>query len=115
MGKGNRNRAIRDLDPEIPYEDYPPWLKQRIREAARILATEIIDQYELEADASTLWVLHAGFGWGQKRLKQFYDRFIDLHKTLRARYEQPDIGKWYCLEELKKIGVDVCEWNKNGG
>lgn len=51
-----------------------------------------------ELDAMILWHLHEEFGFGPKRLKQFYDTFSDM--------------VWLCTYKLKQYGIDIEEWNK---
>ena len=36
---------------------------------------EYTEQHRLELDAMILWVLHSQYGWGEKRLRRFYDLF----------------------------------------
>lgn len=72
------------------------------------------DQKRLvEIDAMILWVLHEQFGFGPKRLRQYYDAFHKSIDGLIDRYQmdsEDDI--WLCTQMLKRIGVDVEEWHK---
>ena len=70
----------------------------------------------VEIDAMILWVLHEQFGFGAKRLKQYYDSFRASTNALIERY-QMDIGDdvWLCTQMLKRIGVDVEQWHKETG
>lgn len=66
-----------------------------------------------EIDAMILWVLHDRFGFGPKRLRQYYDAFREATGGLVERYQmdqEDDI--WLCTEMLKRIGVDIEEWHK---
>lgn len=58
-------------------------------------------------DAAVLWVLHICFGFGEKRLRKFYDMFratvMNSDKWMYGRTE---------IEMLKGIGVDIEAWNK---
>lgn len=111
MGKGNRNRALRELDSELSFEQWPPWLKKLVNDHARRMTREMVDKYEDRADACTLWALHTGFGWGRDRLRRFYETYLRLHRELMERYELGREGDFYCIERLKKLGVDIEAWN----
>lgn len=72
------------------------------------------DQKHLfEIDAMILWVLHERFGFGPKRLRQYYDSFRNCTNELVKRYEM-DSGDdvWLCTQMLKRIGVDIEQWHK---
>lgn len=70
-------------------------------------------KHEIEIDAMILWVLHEKFGFGHKRLRQFFDAFNASMKELYGRYtdEGTDIA-WICADELKKYGIDVEVWRE---
>ena len=70
----------------------------------------------VEIDAMILWVLHERFGFGPKRLRQYYDNFRACTNELVERY-QMDAGDdvWLCTQMLKRIGVDVEQWHKETG
>lgn len=67
-----------------------------------------------EIDAMILWNLHLIFGFGEKRLMEFYNSFSkDLH-AMCERYELTDEGDelWVCTHKLKeKFGIDIHELN----
>lgn len=66
-----------------------------------------------EIDAIVLWVLHEEFGFGKSRMKKFHDRFIPTLNELTKRYEMDDSDRiWLCTYQLKQLGVDIEEWNK---
>lgn len=68
---------------------------------------------ELEIDAMVLWVLHEEFGFGLKRLRQFYDAFSSVMDKLVERYVMDDSDQpWLCTYKLKEIGIDLDEWRK---
>lgn len=70
----------------------------------------------IEIDAMILWVLHERFGFGPKRLRQYYDNFRACTNELVERY-QMDAGDdvWLCTQMLRRIGVDVEQWHKETG
>ena len=41
-----------------------------------------------------------------------YDAFSAEHDRLIQYYQMPDDYTWLCKEMLKRIGVDVEEWNR---
>lgn len=66
-----------------------------------------------ELDAMILWNLHEEFGFGPKRLKQFYDTFAVRLDELIKHYEMTDSDMvWQCMYKLKQYGIDIEEWNK---
>ena len=66
-----------------------------------------------ELDAMILWHLHEEFGFGPKRLKQFYDTFAVRLNELIKHYEMTDSDiVWLCTYKLKQYGIDIEEWNK---
>lgn len=77
---------------------------------------EYTEKHRLEMDAMVLWCLHAQLGWGPKRLRQFYDRFGDELSSLVKRYELDETDDiWLCTEMLKRLGVDIAEWDREKG
>ena len=77
---------------------------------------EYDQKHLMEIDALILWVLHDKFGFGPKRLKQYYDSFTACTDELMKRYEMDDGDEiWLCTHMLKRIGVDIEAWHKEGG
>jgi hypothetical protein len=63
-----------------------------------------------ENDAAILWAIHLYYRKGKKSLRGFYDFFNKLYRTIDGYgFSQNDI------ELLKGIGVDIEEWNREGG
>ena len=90
-------------------------------EINRALA-ERMKQNEIAVDAMILWAMHEEFGFGEKRLKRFYDNFIPRYKALMEFYgihpgdksfgaEETDT-EWLHVRKLKEIGVDLESWHK---
>lgn len=72
-------------------------------------------QYRNNIDIMVLYALRAHLGFGKKRLRRFYEAFNKVHEMLIAHYEMPEEdGTWLADRELKKIGVDVAAWNREG-
>lgn len=70
-------------------------------------------KHEIEIDALILWTLHNDFGFGEKRLKKFFDIFGESINELIKHYEFEDSEKiWICTKKLKDYGVDLEEWEE---
>lgn len=71
-------------------------------------------EYQADIDAMFLYVLMSKYGWGKKRLREFWDAFNEEHKRLREHYLMDDEGdnEWLAHEKLKSIDVDVRQWIK---
>lgn len=86
----------------------------------KVLAEEVktmffgrLEEYDLEFDAMVLYSLHKAFGFGRDRLARFYNTYFREADELKKRYEEETPG-FPAAAELKKIGVDVERWHKNG-
>lgn len=67
-----------------------------------------------EIDATILWILHEGFGFGHDKLKKVHSVFAPRIKELCDRYEMTDKGDelWLCTYKLKEYGLDIEELNR---
>ena len=73
-------------------------------------------KHATEIDALILWVLHSEFGFGEKRLRRFYDRFNKAIAELLERYVMEENDKvWLCTYLLKQYGIDLEKWREEGG
>lgn len=55
-------------------------------------------------------------GFGNKRLKKFYDNFSRGIEALIRRYEMEQSDDvWLCTYKLKEIGCDLEKWEKERG
>lgn len=87
------------------------------KKAMRLEVERMLAEYNrrnlAELDAIILWVLHNQCGFGPKRLRKFYDQFIDSVNELQKHYEMDSEDRpWLCSYKLKEIGVDVEQWQK---
>lgn len=65
----------------------------------------------LEIDSMILWILHDKYGWGKRKLKDFFDTFTQELKALTDRYVMEDCDTvWLCTRKLKDAGIDISEW-----
>ena len=72
------------------------------------------EQYKKDIDAMVLYTLLSHYGWKKKRLRRFWNAFIEEHKALREHYlmDAPGDGAWLAHRKLKEIGVDIHQWYK---
>ena len=81
-------------------------------EARRILA-EHTRKHELEIEAIVIRQLRRLTGWGETRLKRFYDSFAPELYSLVDRYEMEDVdAPWLCTKELTDEGFDIEQWHR---
>lgn len=72
-------------------------------------------KYKRDLVALVLWALHVhpDTQYGKKRLKNFYMTFDKIHQDMLDYYEMcDDEAAWLCQYNLKEIGVDIDEWEK---
>lgn len=70
------------------------------------------ENHNLEIIAMTLLTLHEEFGFGESRLKRFFDRYDETVEGLVKRYElDEDDAPWIATHKLKEIGIDVAKWH----
>lgn len=94
-----------------------PWLgskqqKAALQEEINRQILEADEKYASNIDAMVLYTLHAHFGFGKKRLREFWDAFQQEHDKLIEHYQMPGEFVWLCNRKLKEIGVDLEEWRK---
>lgn len=80
-------------------------------EARKAVVKESQRHYS-DMDASLLYYAHDKYGWGKKKLRDFWEGFSKIRKELTEWYllENNDDVNWVCKQKLKDIGVDVEEW-----
>lgn len=80
-------------------------VNDEVRKQMQNETVEMDDNY----DAVVLYTLHAHYGWGEKRLKDFYNAFSEEFERLKKYYSFDDNADtiFVCKYALKKIGVDV--------
>ena len=64
--------------------------------------------FTLDMDTMYLWTLHNKYGWGLKRLKQFYKDVFAEHFRMREFYELDDL--YPERYKLKRKGIDIEAW-----
>lgn len=63
-----------------------------------------------DLDTVVLWVLMKHYGWGKKRLHDFYLLLAQEHINMKHHYEMDDT--YPERYHLKERGVDLDEWEK---
>lgn len=113
MGKGKRNRESRShkREPGVTNEQ---WRTIRREVDKAILKAD--REYSGNFAAGVLWTLHVVFGFGRVRLRRMWDEYVRVHRELREFYEFRDGTEtcFVCKEQMKRIGVDIDEWEKEG-
>lgn len=72
---------------------------------------QILEQdkaFTLDIDTMYLWTLHSKYGWGLKRLKQFYRDVFAEHIRMREFYEMDEM--YPERYKLKEKGIDIEAW-----
>lgn len=69
-------------------------------------------KYRDNLDALVLYTLHDKYGFGPRRLRQFWEAMSEVHEELITYYDMPEDGPWIMLEKLKSLGVDIHQWNE---
>ena len=71
-------------------------------------------EHNKDIHAIVLWILHRHFGFGKKRLKDFYFEFDSYLDRLIKYYEMDEgDGSWLCRHKLKEYGIDIDEWESD--
>ena len=74
---------------------------------------EYVRKNDLEIEAVVIRQLRILTGWGEVRLKRFYDGFVDELDMLTKRYEMSGTDEpWLCMKELKDEGFDIEQWHR---
>ena len=97
-------------------------LSPEIREAmeaeadrmAKLAIKEMVDKNEIEIDCMILYILRTEFGFGEKRLRKFYDMFSSGLRDLGRRYEMNEYEDrlWLAERALKDSGIDISKWKE---
>lgn len=74
---------------------------------------EYTRKHNTEIAALVLRELRRQFGFGEKRLRQFYEGFDKGIEELINRYEMEESDDiWLCTRELKGDGIDIEKWRE---
>lgn len=68
-------------------------------------------KFEMDRESVILWTLHVRFGFGEKRLREFWETLYDESKKLREYYQMgPSDDGYLARRNLRSIGIDMKEW-----
>lgn len=69
-------------------------------------------KHAMEIDAAFLCVLQEQLGFGEVRLKRFFDDFSPTIRALADRYETETDEEltFVCTYKLKERGIDISKW-----
>ena len=86
------------------------------KEMLPLIKNEILkhqDIYYTANCAAILWALHECFGYGEERLKKFWNCYFKIHEEVTKEYQLDDneTGTIY-IDRLRRIGVDIDKWIK---
>ena len=97
-------------------------MDDKIREAmeaeaermAKLEIDEMNRKNEDELDAMVLYILRTEFGFGETRLRRFYEHFSTGLRELGERYQMNkyDDRLWLCQRKLLESGIDISKWTK---
>ena len=110
MGKGNRNRKLRE---ENPRHWEPSSTERKLME--ELIRKQILEQerrFSMEVDAAHIWLLYNRYGFTPEQCKQF---FLDIEKenvALRQHYEIKGLDGtgWLYVHKLRDAGMEIESW-----
>lgn len=90
--------------------------QEAIDREIRVQCAAFEDGHDREFDAIVLWLLHEKFGFGEMRLRRFYDLYSSEVSALLDRYKmEKSDAVWLCTQKLKEYGIDIEAWEKESG
>ena len=81
---------------------------------AKLAIDEMLTKNENEIDCMILYILRTEFGFGEKRLRKFYDMFSNGLRDLGRRYQMNEYEDrlWLAERALKDSGIDISKWKE---
>ena len=72
---------------------------------------EYTRKYEADLNATILYVLHEQLGFGEQRLRKFFDRFsVEIDALVKYYKMDDEDAEWLCTRKLLDMGIDVEKW-----
>lgn len=71
---------------------------------------EADERLALDVDTVVLWTLYQRYGWGKKRLHDFYIAMYAEHQRMRDYYQIDDLYPERL--KLREKGIDLEQWQK---
>lgn len=88
--------------------------RKALNEVAGRNLAEWTRNHDLEIEAIIIRQLRRLTGWGETRLKRFYEGFDVELNALIERYEMGGSdAPWLCIQELKSEGIDIEQWHRD--
>ena len=84
--------------------------KARMRLMTKTIMDEYFEKHCTEIDTLFFFVLSYKFGFGKKRLRKFFDTYLNEIREMQDTYKECYIDK--CNEYLLKKGVNIGEWER---
>lgn len=69
-------------------------------------------EFSDDVDYMIMKILHDHFGFGLKRLREFYEHFMRDTEYLEKRYEMSDASTYIAREEMNALGANIEKWNQ---
>ena len=112
MGKGARQRAQRAISTQEALNLMQiPEVRKAVTKQINEQLAPAADRFFMDETAVILYTLRETFGFGEKRLKQFYDSYIPHCEALKKHYELSDEDMPFaCRLKLKEDGIDIEKW-----
>ena len=88
----------------------PPAMRAAMDHEINRQLLEADDRLCLDVDTMVLWTLYHHYGWGPKRLHDFYVAMAAEHRRMREYYQIDDLYPERL--KLKEKGIDVEQWQK---
>ncbi len=70
------------------------------------------EKNSMEICSMILYILHTEYGFGKKRLHEFYKTFDREMDALAKRYMMDDNKPFLCTYKLRQAGIDILAWEK---
>ena len=83
---------------------------KRLRLEVKKQFDKYVEEKFTDMDTVILWNLHETFGFGKVKLRRYFDSYMT--KVKQAQDDYGDVTYFKMREALKRIGVDVEEWEK---
>ena len=90
--------------------DWTPKMRKAMNDEINRQIVERSEKYYRAMDIIALYTLHKQFGFGKRRLKEFFDEFRNQYQHLQDYYMMPDDVEWVAEYKLKEAGIDIDEW-----
>ena len=88
--------------------DLPEIYRKAVADAINRQINELQNNWLKEIDSVILYALHEKYGFGKKRLEEYYAYVVEINRELIRKYQTNDTP-FVCKTKLRDIGVDIDE------